>query len=76
MYDELLMPARIDPDGIYHDSQARLVLGLASATLARARREGRLRYSRQGKRILYRGQWLLDWLEADAANRQEAAANA
>jgi hypothetical protein len=63
---QILTPAHIHPDAVYHDGQARLLLGLAGATLARARREGRLRFTRQGKRILYRGAWLLAWLEADA----------
>ena len=63
----LSRPARIVPDAIYHDGDARLLLGLTSPTMARARREGHLRYTRQGHAILYRGQWLLDWLESTAA---------
>ena len=38
-------PPRIDPEGIYHDGDVRLLLGLAGATTARARREGRLEAS-------------------------------
>jgi hypothetical protein len=64
--NDLLTPAHIHPDAIYHDGQVRLLLGLPGATLDRARREGRLRYTRQGGRVLYRGTWLLAWLEADA----------
>ncbi|QDU39193.1 Helix-turn-helix domain protein [Maioricimonas rarisocia] len=63
---DALRPARIDPDGIYHEGRAALLLNLPTATLQRARRENRLRYTRQGRAILYRGQWLLDWLEYDA----------
>jgi hypothetical protein len=66
MTSDLLAPARIDPDGIYHDGQARLLLGLTEATMSRARREGRLRFTRQGNRVIYRGSWLVAWLEADA----------
>jgi hypothetical protein len=66
MTPDALTPALIHPDAVYHDGQARLLLGLTGATLARARREGRLRHTRQGHRVLYRGSWLLDWLEADA----------
>lgn len=69
MANDVLTPARIDPDGIYHDGQARLLLGLSGATLSRARRQGRLRFTRQGKRILYRGAWLLAWRES-AADRE------
>ena len=60
-------PPRIDPDAIYHNGDACLLLGLTSATLARARREHRLRFSRQGRAILYRGRWLLNWIESSAA---------
>ncbi len=63
------IPTPIDPDAIYHDGQVRLLLGLPGATLTRCRRLGTLRHSRQGHSILYRGQWLLDWLEADADGR-------
>ncbi len=59
-------PVRIDPDGIYDDGALVLSLGLTHAALQRARRDGRLRHIRSGRRILYRGQWLLDWLHATA----------
>ncbi len=59
----------IEPDAIYTDGDIRLALGLTTATLSRARRDGRLRYSRQGRTLLYRGSWLLDWLERDASER-------
>jgi len=38
---------------------------LTEATLSRARRDGELRFTRKGKRILYMGEWILDWLSAD-----------
>ncbi len=60
-------PPRIDPEAIYHNGDVGLLLGLTSATLARARRTKLLRYSRQGHAILYRGQWLVDWLELTAS---------
>lgn len=63
----MLSPVPIDPAAVYDDSAVVLALDLPSATLARARREGRLRYTRQGRRVLYLGQWLLDWLTADSA---------
>ena len=64
-------PARIEADAIYTDGELRLMLGLPGATLARARRERKLRHTRQGRRLLYRGTWVLAWLEADA-DRQES----
>lgn len=55
----------IAPDGIYDDGALYLALGLTPATLARARRSGELRFMRKGKRTLYLGQWVLDWIKAD-----------
>ena len=68
---EASVPARIDPDGVYSDGDVRLLLGLSSSALSRARREGALRFSRQGNSLLYRGVWLLDWLERDADQRSQ-----
>lgn len=61
----MLSPIPIDPGAVYDDGAVVLALDLPSATLARARREGRLRYSKRGKRTFYLGRWLLDWLTAD-----------
>ena len=61
----------IDPNGIYDDGTLVLALGLTHATLARARREGRLRFTREGKQVLYLGRWLLDWLEGGAVPLHE-----
>ena len=56
---------RIDPEAIYDDAALVLGLGVAQATLGRARRAGHLRSTRKGRRVLYRGHWVLDWLERD-----------
>jgi hypothetical protein len=61
---------RIEPDGIYDDASLYGALEVSAATLARARRDGRLRYSRQGRRVLYLGQWVLEWLKADGERRE------
>jgi hypothetical protein len=57
---------RIDPDAVYDDVLLYAALEVSAATLARARREGRLRYTCQGRRVLYLGAWVLAWLTADA----------
>lgn len=64
-------PALIDPAAIYDDGAVVTALDIPSTALIRARRAGRLRYTRQGRRVLYLGRWVLDWLEADG--RREAA---
>ncbi len=63
----MVSPFPIDPGAVYDDGVIVLTLDIPSATLVRARRNGQLRYTRQGRRILYLGQWLLDWLTATSA---------
>lgn len=57
---------RIDPRGFYDDTLLYSLLGVSAMTLARARQSGRLRYTRQGRRLLYLGAWVLDWLKSEA----------
>jgi hypothetical protein len=57
----------LSPDAILDDTALRTLLGVTPATLARARREGKLRFTRQGNRILYLGEWVVEWLRRDAA---------
>jgi hypothetical protein len=52
----------IDPQAIYDDGALHCELGISAAALARARRTGELRFTRKGKRTLYLGQWVLDWI--------------
>jgi hypothetical protein len=63
----MLSPVPIDPGAVYDDAAIILALDIPSATLTRARREGRLRFTRKGKRTFYLGRWLIDWLTADSA---------
>jgi hypothetical protein len=71
----MLAGLKIDPESVYDDGALVMALGIASATLARARRQGKLRFRRVGNRTLYLGRWILDWLEAtdSAPPSQEAA---
>jgi hypothetical protein len=64
-------PVLIQSEALYDDRALRQALGLTPSALAAARRSGALRFSRQGKRILYKGAWVLEWLESDA-NRHGA----
>lgn len=57
---------KIDPDALYDDGSLVLRLGLTCRALAAARRAGRLKHTKQGRRVLYRGAWLLAWLDSDA----------
>jgi hypothetical protein len=73
----VIEPVRIEPESLYDDGALHIALGLTAAALASARRAGTLRYTRQGKRTLYLGRWILEWLESAVATppqtRQEAA---
>jgi hypothetical protein len=64
---------RIASDGVYDDASLYAALEVSASTLANARRDGRLRYTKKGKRILYMGQWVLDWLHADAGRETTVA---
>jgi hypothetical protein len=59
-------PVTLDSDAIYDDDALRRVLGLSPSSLATARRNGKLRYTKQGQRTLYRGAWILAWLDSTA----------
>jgi excisionase family DNA binding protein len=63
----------IHPDTVYHEGDIALSLDVPLTTLNRARREGKLRFSRQGRRVLIRGSWLLAWLENDSRPQREAS---
>lgn len=59
------LPFLIERDSIYDDGAVYLRLGISAETLARARREARLRFTRKGSRNLYLGAWILEWIETD-----------
>jgi hypothetical protein len=63
----MIEPVRVDPEAVYDDGALYQTFGLTAAALSSARRAGTLRYTRQGKRTLYLGKWILDWLESQAA---------
>ncbi len=62
---------RIDPEAIYDDGALVVGLGVTQATLGRARRDGHLRSTRKGKRVLHLGRWVLDWLEGPAGDSEQ-----
>ena len=59
----------IDPNSIYDDGALVLALGVTHATLARARRDGHLRFTRKGKRVLYLGHWITEWLRDEQSGK-------
>ncbi len=63
-------PIKIDPAAYYTASAARLKLGITESALAKARQRGVVRYSRQGGRTLYRGDWLDSWLAGEGRQQE------
>jgi hypothetical protein len=59
-------PITIQADAFYDDWTLSDALGVPLGTLGGARRSGSLRFTRKGKRILYKGSWVLDWLDSSA----------
>lgn len=58
-------PVSLLPDQVYDDGAILLSLGITAVTLANARRERKLRYTRKGRRTFYLGKWILEWLERE-----------
>ncbi len=57
-------PLRIDPEAL-HSEASLFAAGIPRATVKQARESGRLRFTRQGNRILFLGKWVLAWLESE-----------
>lgn len=55
-------PLKIDPAAIYDDTSLSLSLGITTAAIHKARKNGSLRFHKIGVRTFYFGQWVLDWL--------------
>jgi helix-turn-helix protein len=57
----------INPQSLYTSWQLSAMLDVGEATLAKARRAGELRSVRKGRRVLFLGEWVLDWLQKEPA---------
>lgn len=58
-------------DGIYTNGQIILALGISENALRLERKTGRLRFVRISGFVLYRGEWIFDWME-DLSDHIEA----
>ena len=63
-------PFSIDPDAFYTVAMMERLLDVSVVTLSRARKTGALRCVKKGRSVLFRGQWVLNWLENETATRQ------
>ena len=71
MPEKLVIDNKIDPEAWYSDSDVFLRLDIQTAVQAQARKAGQLRFIQRGTTFLYKGQWVLDWLES--GGQQEPA---
>jgi len=72
----MIEPVQIFPDALLDDGALYQAIGLSRAALARGRRDGSLRYTHQGKRVLYKWAWILAWLDITSVNNSSAAGKA
>ncbi|HBI41751.1 MAG TPA: hypothetical protein DDY78_02715 [Planctomycetales bacterium] len=63
----------INPLAVYTAKQLSAMLDVGEGSLAEARRRGALRSTRKGRRVLFLGEWVLDWLRAEPAEQSESA---
>jgi hypothetical protein len=59
----------LDPNAVYDDGALYCALGLTSTVLAKARRSGLLKFTKQGRRTFYLGKWVLEWLSSEGQRR-------
>ncbi len=55
---------RLDAEA-YYDEETLRVAGLCGEALRRARQSGRLKYKPVGREVIYKGAWLIAWLDAE-----------
>ncbi len=60
-------PIQILPNAYYDSRMISIRLGLSVAAVERARRGGKLRFTRVGHRSLSRGAWIEAWLTGEPA---------
>ncbi len=58
---------QIDRNAVYDDDILFALLGVSARTLSKARQAKQLRFTRKGQRVLYLGQWVIEWLTADSS---------
>jgi hypothetical protein len=56
----------IQPTGVYTNDDLSVLLDVSPETLAKARHSRALRWVRKGRRVIYLGEWVLDWLRAES----------
>lgn len=61
----------IRPRGVYNLRQATRATGMATSTLEREMKKGRIRVARRGGKVVFLGRWLIRWMEDGAEGPAE-----
>jgi hypothetical protein len=64
--------ATIHPTAVYSNDDLSSLIDVSPDALAKARRSGALRWVRKGRRVIYLGEWVLDWLRAGGEEAKRA----
>ncbi len=62
----MIAGTNIEPAGFYDDLAVKRLLDISEQDQKKGRDFGDLKYTKKGRQILYRGQWLIDWLQPEA----------
>lgn len=65
----------IIPTAVYDDDDLYRMMEVSSTTMSKARVAGQIRYTRKGKRTLYLGRWVLDWLNDGKPSEDSPSSN-
>lgn len=68
-------PIVIPANAVYSAAEARIVLGLAKASLGREIRLGRLRVAKRCGKYFFMGSWLIEWIEGGEVTRKPRRSN-
>ncbi len=69
------MSAKLDPDAVYCQSEICEALGITARRLGNAAVAGEVRFAALGSQRMFRGQWIIDWIEGRTPSSPEDAKN-
>lgn len=63
---------RFDPESYYSEESLR-IMGWDGEALRRARKSEGLRFKKVGRSVVYKGEWLMEWLDRAAETEASTA---
>lgn len=71
----MVQHAEIKPECYYDILALRRTLGLSAIAIGKACRSGELRYSDRGGKKIFRGSWVVAWLEENSPGSNDSIKN-